>query len=146
MDDAELNQLDFSDRSPEFMAVLESAARLQQLVPDATLVGGSAAALYANHRNSYDHDHVLRDLRDTFDMVLEAVESEDGWATNRISYGKIILEQLGDIETGIRQLIRKTPLEVAEVLLPSGAKLRGANHSGNLAYQGFPCRSTKSDS
>jgi hypothetical protein len=25
-------------------------------------VGGSAAALWANHRSSFDHDHVLADL------------------------------------------------------------------------------------
>ncbi|MGW6426478.1 hypothetical protein ACWF82_27715 [Nocardia sp. NPDC055053] len=55
---------DPSDVSDELVAVLESAARLQVLVPDAVLVGGSAAALYAGHRDSYDHDHVLRDLRD----------------------------------------------------------------------------------
>jgi hypothetical protein len=34
------------------------------MVPDAVLVGGSAAALYAGHRDSYDHDHVLPDLRE----------------------------------------------------------------------------------
>jgi hypothetical protein len=47
---------------PELVRVLESAARLQEVVPDAVLVGGSAAALWANHRSSYDHDHVLQDL------------------------------------------------------------------------------------
>ena len=36
-----------SEASPELLAVLESASRLQQMVPDAVLVGGSAAALYA---------------------------------------------------------------------------------------------------
>ena len=38
--------------------VLRSASRLQEAVPDAVLVGGSAAALYAAHRESLDHDHV----------------------------------------------------------------------------------------
>ena len=38
---------------PELVGVLESAARLQEVVPDAVLVGGSAAALWANHRFSY---------------------------------------------------------------------------------------------
>lgn len=55
------------------MRVLRSAARLQKLVPDAVLVGGSAAALYAGHRDSYDH--VLADLADRFDAVHDAVES-----------------------------------------------------------------------
>jgi len=81
--------------------VLESAAKLQRLVPDAVLVGGSAAAFYAHHRRSFDHDHVLADLRDRFDAVLDALESD----TNRVTYGKIILGRLGDIEAGVRQLI-----------------------------------------
>ena len=47
--------------------VLRSAARLQELVPDAVLVGGSNAALYAHHRESLDHDHVLIDLADRYE-------------------------------------------------------------------------------
>ena len=99
---------------PELVRVLESAARLQEVVPDAVLVGGSAAALWANHRFSYDHDHVLQDLSDRFDAVLEAIEATDGWVTNRVTPGKIILGELGDIESGVRQLIRNRPLEVTE--------------------------------
>ncbi len=91
--------------------VLASAARLQELIPDAVLVGGSAAALYAHHRHSFDHDHVLADLEARFDTVLEALESEGEWVTNRVTPGKIILGELGGIETGVRQLIRRRPLE-----------------------------------
>ncbi|TDP42448.1 hypothetical protein [Nocardia ignorata] len=112
-----------NDVSGELAAVLESAAKLQDLVPDAVLVGGSAAALYAGHRDSYDHDHDLRDLRDRFDMVLEAIESEGEWVTNRVRPGKLILGRLGDIEAGVRQLIRARPLETATVELPSGRRL-----------------------
>jgi hypothetical protein len=105
------------------LRVLESAARLQEIVPDAVLVGGSAAALWANHRSSSDHDHVVADLAEQFDAVLEAIEATDGWVTNRVTPGKIILGELGDIESGVRQLIRSEPLEVAEVTLPSGQTL-----------------------
>ena len=52
-------------------------------MPDAVLVGESAVALYAGHCDSFDHDHVLADLRDRFDVVLEALESEGEWVTNR---------------------------------------------------------------
>jgi hypothetical protein len=52
---------------PELVRVLESAARLQAVVPDAILVGGSAAALWASHRTSFDHDHVLADLNTRFE-------------------------------------------------------------------------------
>lgn len=46
--------------------------------------------MYAGHRDSFDHDHVLTDLRDRFDLVLEALESEGDWVTNRVRPGKII--------------------------------------------------------
>ncbi|MGO2746548.1 hypothetical protein [Microbacterium sp.] len=103
--------------------VLESAARLQQLVPDAVLVGGSAAALYAHHRMSTDDDHVLADLRDRFDLVLDALERDGDFVLNRAVPGKIILGELGGIEAGVRQLIRRRPLEMQHVTLPSGASV-----------------------
>src|ERR1017187_3299675 len=102
---------------PELVRVLESAARLQEVVPDAVLVCGSAAAPWANHRFSHDHGHVLQDLSDRFDAVLEAIETTAGWVTNRVTPGKIILGELGDIESEVRQLIRNRPLEVMEVEL-----------------------------
>jgi hypothetical protein len=110
------------DRDPQFIAVMESAAHLQRLVPGAVLVGGSAAILYADHRESRDHDHVLPDLADRFEMVLEAVEEDEGWATNRVTPGKVILGNLDGIEAGVRQMIRKAPLEVTKVEVPSGAE------------------------
>lgn len=88
------------------------------------LVGGSAAALYTRHRTSFDHDHVVADLQGRFDVVLNAVEREPGWVTERVVADKIILGDLGGIEAGIRQLIRRRPLEVDEVELPSGHRLR----------------------
>jgi hypothetical protein len=122
---------------PELVRVLESAARLQEIVPDAVLVGGSAAALWANHRSSYDHDHVLQDLSARFDAVLDAIEATDGWVTNRVTPGKIILGQLGDIESGVRQLIRNRPLEVTEVTLPSGHVLRVPTPDETLRIKGY---------
>lgn len=38
--------------------------------------------------------------------------------------GKIVLGQLGDIEAGVRQLIRTSSLEFQDVALPSGATVR----------------------
>lgn len=126
-----------AEASPDLLAVLESASRLQQMVPDAVLVGGSAAALYAGHRDSYDHDHVLADLRDRFDVVLEALESEGDWVTNRVVPGKIILGQLGDIEAGVRQMIRTRPLETTQVILPSGRVLTVPTAEETLRIKGF---------
>jgi hypothetical protein len=117
--------------------VLESTARLQEVVPDAVLVGGSAAALLANHRSSYDHDHVLQDLSVRFDAVLDAIEATDGWVTNRVTPEKIILGELGDIESDVRQLIRNRPLEVTEVTLPSGHILRVPTPDEILRIKGY---------
>jgi hypothetical protein len=105
--------------SPTVQRVLQSAARLQQAVPDAVLVGGTAATLYAHHRDSFDHDHVLDDLQDRYFQVLEAVEATEGWVTNvRASSPPLtILGQLGGIEAGLRQLRRRCPLEIEEVRL-----------------------------
>jgi hypothetical protein len=104
---------------PTLSAVLRSAAQLQRIVPDAVLVGGAAAALWADHRDSFDHDHVLADLADRYLEVLEAVEATDGWVTNvRASSPPLtILGRLGGIEAGLRQLRRTRPLEVQEVRL-----------------------------
>jgi hypothetical protein len=126
-----------AEASPDLLAVLESASRLQQLVPDAVLVGGSAAALYAGHRDSYDHDHVLADLRDRFDVVLEALESEGDWVTNRVVPGKVILGRLGDVEAGVRQMIRTRPLETTQVILPSGRVLTVPTAEETLRIKGF---------
>lgn len=127
----------YDEAGEDLRAVLDSAAKLQELVPDAVLVGGSAAALYAGPRDSYDHDHVVADLRDRFDVVLEALESEGEWVTNRVRPGKIILGRLGDIETGVRQLIRRRPLETAEIELGSGRCLRVPTPAEALRVKAF---------
>ncbi len=91
----------------------------------------------ASHRTSSDHDHVLQDLSDRFTAVLEAIEATDGWVTNRVTPGKIIPGELGDIESGVRQLIRSRPLEVAEVSLPSGQVLRVPTPDETLRIKGY---------
>lgn len=100
---------------PDLEEVLEAAARLQELVPDAVLVGGTAAAVRASHRVSFDDDHVLADLRERFDDVLGALEDTDEWVTARVRRPVLILGSLDGVETGIRQLIRRRPLEVEKI-------------------------------
>lgn len=105
--------------SPTLQEVLRSAAQLQRVVPDAVLVGGAAAAFWAGHRDSFDHDHVLSDLSERYLEVLEAVEATDGWVTSvRASSPPLtILGRLGGVEAGLRQLRRTRPLEVEQVRL-----------------------------
>ena len=107
---------------PEWELVLSAAARLQDILPDAVLVGGTASAIYA--------DHVLVDLRAHFDTILAQLESVAGWKTARINRPVQILGRLDGIETGIRQLIRTEPLETEvtecrghRITLPSEAEM-----------------------
>ena len=119
--------------------VLESAAQLQQAVPDAVLVGGAAAALYAGHRDSFDHDHVLADLQDRYLQVLEAVEATDGWVTNvsASSPPLTILGRLGGIEAGLRQLRRRRPLETQEVNLDETHAVRVPTAAETLRIKAY---------
>lgn len=112
-------------RSQRLQRVLESAARLQQLVPDAVLVGGSAAALHAGHRESFDHDHVLVDLDERYAQVLDAVEASDGWATSvRASRPPMtIMGSLDGIQAGLRNLRRTRPLETVSIEVAPGANV-----------------------
>lgn len=125
--------------SPNLRRVIESASRLQQVVPDAVLVGGSAAALYAGHRESFDHDHVLEDLAARYEEILEAVEATDGWVTSvRASRPPFtLMESLGWIEAGLRQLRRTRPLEIAEIELPGAGRLRVPTDAETLRVKSY---------
>ena len=99
------------DDLPEWERLLAAERHLQDLVPGAVLVGGTAAALHAGHRKSLDGDHVLEDLRARFDDVLAELETAAGWRTSRVQRPVVILGQLDGVMTGIRQLRRTKPLE-----------------------------------
>lgn len=115
---------------PDWDRLLTAAARLQKMLPDAVLVGGTAAALHAGHRFSHDADHVLTDLRARFDSVLRQLEAVSGWETARVRPPVLILGSLDGIETGVRQLIRSQPLETtviehrgAAIAIPTEAEI-----------------------
>jgi len=120
---------------PDWERVLSSAAHLQRILPDAVLVGGTAAAVYAKHRFSQDADHVLPDLRGQFDEILVQLESVAGWKTSRIQRPVQILGNLDGIETGVRQLIRAAPLEV-EVIDCQGNSLTVPTENEILRIKG----------
>ena len=73
------------DDLPDWERLLAAERHLQRLVPDAVLVGGTAAAIHARHRVSLDADHVLENLRDRFDEVLATLEAVAGWETEEVS-------------------------------------------------------------
>jgi len=106
---------------PDWEAVLSAAARLQGMLPEAVLVGGTAAAIHARHRFSRDAYHVLPGLRGRFDDILAQLESVAGWRTARVQRPVQILGSLDGVETGIRQLIRDQPLQTTVVRYGSHA-------------------------
>lgn len=111
---------------PPWERLLAAERHLQQLVPGAVLVGGTAAALHASHRRSQDGDHVLADLRERFDEVLATLESAAGWTTSRVQRPVLVLGTLDGILTGIRQLRRTRPLateEIAGLRVPTLAEM-----------------------
>jgi hypothetical protein len=115
---------------PDWEKVLFAAAHLQRIVPDAVLVGGTASALHAKHRVSLDADHVLTDLSGRFEDMLAQLESVAGWQTARIQRPVQILGNLDGVLTGVRQLIRKKPLETQRmhwhgqsIVLPTTAEM-----------------------
>jgi hypothetical protein len=55
----------------------------------------------------------------------------------RVVPGKVILGQLGDIEAGVRQMIRTRPLEVTQLTLPSGRVLTVPTAEETLRIKGF---------
>ena len=99
------------DDLPDWERLLAAERHLQHLVPGSVLVGGTAAALHAHHRRSFDGDHVVTDLRDRFEEVLGALEAAAGWHTERVQKPVLNLGSLDGILTGIRQLRRAQPLD-----------------------------------
>lgn len=101
--------------SSDWERLLAAERHLQHVVPDSVLVGGTAAALHAQHRFSEDDDHVLTDLRERFEGVLADLEAVAGWQTERTQRPVLILGRMDGMLTGIRQLRRHEPLETEEI-------------------------------
>ncbi len=106
-----------ADEDAQWKRLLSAAAELQQILPDVTLVGGTAAALYAGHRISLDADHVFSDLRERFNEVLARLEREAGWKTRRRMAPVLILGSFHGVEQGVRQLMRKQPLQTVTITI-----------------------------
>ncbi|NTF17997.1 hypothetical protein G6L37_06240 [Agrobacterium rubi] len=103
--------------------LLASAVKLNQEIPDAVLVGGTAVAVYAKHRLSTDTDYVLNDLKGKFDEVFGKMESSEDWELARSKAPVLIMGNFHGVETTLRQLIRAKPLETEYTLTPTGKVL-----------------------
>jgi hypothetical protein len=95
--------------------LIDVAAEFALKHPDAVLVGGTVAALYAGHRVSLHADFVLVDLQSRLHELVEALEADPDWVTARLQPPVLVLGQFKGVETGLRQLRRGRPLETAEI-------------------------------
>jgi hypothetical protein len=111
-------------RTPDWEKLLAHAALLQTRIPNAVLVGGTAAALHAGHRFSFDHDHVIRDLEREYERAVGALEAITGWRTNRRVRGKLLLGAVDGVEAGLRNLRRSAPLDTTVVELADGRRIK----------------------
>lgn len=100
---------------PDWERLLSTQEIFQKHFPESVLVGGTAVALHVHHRQSIDADYVLPDLKERFSKILKQVEAEAGWVTKRIEPPVLILGHFEGLRTGIRQLIRRKPLETSIV-------------------------------
>ena len=120
----------------EWEDVISNIARVNAVLPDAVIVGGTASAIYAEHRTSDDTDFVVKNLKDRFNEILSTLESVSGWKTDRIKPPVLILGNFDGIETGIRQLKRTMPLET-KTMEYKGQKLTVPTELEILRIKGF---------
>jgi hypothetical protein len=95
--------------------LLEAAANFQELLIGSVMIGGSAAAVHLKPRYSFDADHILSDLKENYEEVLDFLEGRDDWETARIHPPKLELGNFQGVETGVRQLRRNRPLETEQI-------------------------------
>jgi hypothetical protein len=95
--------------------LIEAAANFQELLTGSVMIGGSAVALHLKHRYSFDADHILSNLIENYEEVLDFLEGRDDWKTARINPPKLILGNFQGVETGVRQLRRNRPLETEQI-------------------------------
>lgn len=110
-----MNKKTSLQKTSEWERLLSAQILFQPHFPQSVLVGGTAAALHAKHRVSMDADYVIPDLKKHFEEILKKVEKEAGWNTKRLEPPVLILGHFKGVRTGIRQLIRKAPLETTRI-------------------------------
>jgi hypothetical protein len=99
----------------QWQKLIEAAANFQELLTGTVMIGGSAVALHLKHRYSFDADHILYDLKENYEEVLDFLEGRDDWETARINPPKLIMGNFQGVETGVRQLRRNQPLETEQI-------------------------------
>src|SRR3990167_4055835 len=90
-------------------------SRFPKSIIGARVAPSNGKAIGASPSSSLCSLHVFPDLQKRFDEILAQVEKEAGWKTNRMEPPVLILGNFQGVRTGIRQLIRKKPLETTMI-------------------------------
>jgi len=106
-----------NDDREEFARVLEEGKALQGHLPwlEMVAVGGTAAAVHAQHRYSTDVDQVTPRLSGEFEEVKEALSSWEGWQLNRQNRPWLLLGERHGVQLGLRQQRRIITLERVQI-------------------------------
>lgn len=103
------------DEQKEWNEIIIAGIKAQELIEGSIVVGGTAAALYAEHRISRDTDHLLMSLKENFDEVLEKLSQSPEWKLARTKKPVLILGSINEVEVGFRQSKRTKQIETTEI-------------------------------
>lgn len=135
-----------ADEKANWEKTLATGVIAQNLIGNSIAVGGTVATIYAGHRVSFDTDHLLLNLKDDFDSVLDKLSAATEWKTARLNRPVLILESINDCEVGFRQSRRvyppietvKVATKFGDLVIPTLDEMIGMK--AFLAYQRKPVR------
>ncbi|MQY24859.1 hypothetical protein NRB56_04120 [Nocardia sp. RB56] len=88
---------------------------VQSLLPNATMIGGSAVTVHTGHRLSGDADLVLRNLDRDWQEVRSELEDLQDWITDHPKIPTNLMGRYGGARVSVRKLNRLRDIELAEV-------------------------------
>ncbi|TQC45040.1 hypothetical protein EEB14_33925 [Rhodococcus sp. WS4] len=95
--------------------ILDAVAAVQTLLPDATMIGGSAVTVHTGHRLSGDADLVLRNLDRNWQQVRSGLEELQDWITDYPKIPTNLMGRYGDARVSVRKLNRLRDIEISEI-------------------------------
>lgn len=95
--------------------ILAAVTAVQSLLPDATLISGSAVTMHTGHRLSGDADLVLRNLDRDWQQVRSGLEELQGWITDYPKIPTNLMGRYDDTRVSVRKLNRIREIELSTI-------------------------------
>lgn len=96
-------------------SILDAVLAVQTLLPEATMIGGSAVTVHTGHRLSGDLDLVLRDLDRNWHQVRGELEELQDWITDYPKIPTNLMGRYGDARVSVRKLNRLREIELTDI-------------------------------